>query len=62
MVYTIVDPSAIFRVFQKHRITCKHTQDNTVMLGFVIYDSERIPAKYYSDNIVEVQKEFTLHP
>ena len=42
--------------------TCKNTQDNTVMLGFVMYDTEGITAKYYSDNIVEVQKEFMLRP
>ena len=27
-----------------------------------MYDAERITVKYYSDNIVEVQKEFKLHP
>ena len=27
-----------------------------------MYDTERIAAKYYSDNTVEVQKEFILRP
>ena len=71
--YTLVDPSAIYRVFHRHQITVfdavveephtwEHTQDITVMLGFVMYDTERITAKYYCDNIVEVQKEFQLRP
>ena len=71
--YTQFDLSDIYRVFHRHQITvfeagvgephtCEHTQDNTVVLGFVMYDTERIAAKFYSDNIVEVQKEFTLRP
>ena len=46
--YTQVDPSTIYMFFHRHQSTVfeagaveSHTQDNTVMLGFVMYDTEQ---------------------